>query len=293
MVYGFAAEGRVSPNEVELNSSLVKLTPTAALGECLPPSTPANAAEILRRNNVEVSTGSLPKDRGPASGLTPLADISDERMIAVARILSAYEGLGDGSMDALKSGEKISIIFDNGNSSCTNSRRYESQIQLCPGNQNKTGMNGETEHGGVDNMALIAHEIAHYVGGCQDGKRYNAYNEYMKGGNCKITSYAGKNPQEEFAEVMAAYITMPQAFKDKGKDCDNAFKFMRTLFGESNEVNLSQSNSELCRIRQASYKPGVPALTRTAELDVKQRQPSTIQNRKENSPASSTSDGAF
>lgn len=277
-----------------LNSSLVKLTPTAALGQCLPQSNPTNVTEILRRNNIEVLTGSLPKERGPASSLVPLTDVTDERMIAVARILAAYEGLGNGSMDALRSGEKISIIFDNGNSDCSNSRRFESQIQLCPGNQNRQGMNGNTEHGGVDNMALIAHEIAHYVGGCQGGKRYEEYNKYMAGGQCKITSYAAKNPQEEFAEVMAAYITMPQAFKDKGKNCETAFKFMRALFGENTELNLSQSESELCRIRQASYQPGVPALTRTAELDLGPRRPSTLQNRgTNNSDIHSASGGAL
>lgn len=283
---------------------LVKLNSASALGECLDPKDPKDIAALFARHNIQVYEGTIPKKRGSVKDPKLIEDYSDQRVLAVAKVVAAYEGIGNGKMDALKKSGPIKIIFDNGKSVSKTSRRFEDEIQLRAGSDNINGMLGQSEHNGVDNIGLIAHELGHYIGGCNDGENYKKYDEYMGGMHCKVSNYASKKPEEEFAEVIAAYLTIPQAFKDKGKECDKAFSFMRVLFGESTDISTKMSATELCKYRQVSYSIDKFSVTRFSELEKKSEYPKEFhqktiknpyfyKNHKKIKPEISSSSGAL
>ncbi len=259
-------------------NDLIKLNAAAALGQCLPNEVPKNIPSLLARNNISLFTGSIPKKAGSASDTIAFTDLNDPRVISVARVLSALENIGDKSFDYLRNGAQIKIIF--GTNKASNSRRFEDEIQLDGGIQNMTGMLGQSESNGQDNIGLITHELGHYIGGTTCGSKfeggdstgnsignstYDAYKRYTGEDRCGITSYArddyrkNNNVTEEFAEVVAAYITMPQMFQEsESEGCRKAFRFMRQLFGESNQLNLNMPSSAMCAARRTSYNPNDP-----------------------------------
>jgi len=240
---------------------LIKLNSAAALGECLPVGQPKDALALLKRNNISGNIGLIPKDLRPrrnnnlsARNIKSLENLEDPRMLALIRVVSALDKIGDGSLSVLKNNSKgIKVIFQGPGSTSGNSRRHGNQIQLAEGNQNQQGMLGHSTCGGVDNIGLITHEIGHYVGGGNNREVYNAYQlQVRRLGACRLSQYANDQNDkgdftEEFAEVFAAYVTHPEAFIDKGANCRRAFNFMKNLFGEP-DMTMS------CEARKASYK---------------------------------------
>lgn len=79
----------------------------------------------------------------------------------------------------------------------------------------------------------------------------------MDGEVCRLTSYCTRNRGEEIAEVIAAYVTMPQAFDSIGgrpqdRACQKAMEFMKETFGESDFDTT-------CDHRKTSYRtPFIP-----------------------------------
>lgn len=225
---------------------LVKMNQAAGLGECLPAGVPGDIEGLFERNNINPYMGANPRSRGRATGLTPLSGNTNPRITALARVVAAYDRIGGGALRSLKEGSDIEVVFANNRSTATLSRRIGQQIQLTPGNQNMTGTAHTSTCGGVDNIGLIAHEIAHYVGGSDNQRNYNAFLRAMGGRQCMISNYADNNLGEHFAEVAAAYLTMPHAFRGKGESCRRAFNFMKELFNEP-EMTMS------CEARRNSY----------------------------------------
>jgi hypothetical protein len=237
-----------SPEDVKASkcTDLVKLNSAAALGQCLPDDIPNDIPSLFKKNNISVSTGSIPRRRKAVKNLDPIEDYSDPKVLALARVVLALDQIGNGKLKALKEGENIDVIFANKNSPSKNSRRFGSQIQIKGGTQNMTGTQHSSACQGMDNMGLHAHELGHYIAGNNDSKVLNDYISFMKGNQCRLTSYTTKNNSEEIAEVIAAYVTMPQAFLNKGESCNMAFNFMKNLFGEP---YLTMS----CQSRKTSY----------------------------------------
>ena len=269
--YTFQAHSGYSCSEEKIRNNtckkLVKLNHDAALGKCLPEGKPQNIAALLKRNNIEAFTGPNPKKRGLVQDkkLNSFTDYNDVKIVALARVVNAFEKISKKGFKPFEVKDKdgnitpIQVVF-NENGSATNSRRIKNQIQLTGGNQNASGTLGQSTCNGLDNHGLIAHELAHFVAGSwEEGKALDKYHKYMNGERCKLTSYSSKNLAEELAEVIAAYITMPQMFDDKGNTCKKAFTFVKDLFGESQEVNS-------CETRIASIEGNQPDNVQYAEI---------------------------
>ncbi len=244
---------------------LIKLNTDAGLGRCLAQGTPQSIPNLLQRNNIELYTGNNPRERGRAQNMQAFSDYNDPRVVAVARVVEAIDRIGDGRMTALEDVDPIEIVFANPQSTATNSRRIGNQIQLTGGNQNQTGTAHTSSCGGQDNHALIAHEIGHYIAGNNNSEIMNKYLQHMNGEVCRLTNYCTRDRGEEIAEVIAAYITMPQAFDSLGgraqdRSCQKALEFMKETFGEDDF-------SATCRHRQSSYRtPFLPTDPQVPQL---------------------------
>jgi hypothetical protein len=210
---------------------LVKVNQTAARGLCLP-DRHESVSSVLRKNEISLFTGDNQKpsarNKTGVSNRRSLSN-SDDRAEGVANVIHAVDHMGDGKF---KAHEGVRFVFGNRGKSSANSRRTLYDIQLNPGNQNITGV-GTSRNGGTHNRALIAHELGHYVGRVLYNKYFSAVRS-----RCRLTRYAGKNRNEEFAEVFAAYITNPALFSGKGRHCKSAFKFFADEFNEKN-INMS------------------------------------------------------
>lgn len=265
-----AASYSCLPGDIENNNcfDLIKFNSAAALGECLPEGSPSDVEALLKRNNITGNTGAIPRDLRPrvenslrVRSVIPFNDLEDPRMLALTRVVGALDKIGNGNMNALREGGAIQVIFAGAGTTSGNSRRNGSQIQLVPGDQNMDGTMHQSTCGGVDNIGLIAHEIGHYIAGNNNDENFNKYKDAMRLGACRLSQYCiDKGTGEEFAEVVAAYITHPEAFIDKGANCRRAFNFMKGLFGEP---NMTMS----CEARKNSYDPSSPEYAgRTEEL---------------------------
>jgi len=237
---------------------LIKINAQAAKGECLPPfdQRPMN---VMLQNNIKVYTArnkpSVPGGSGcqPLSELankSPLSNPEDPRLKSLARVVSLLGSLGTGEMSAHKD---TSVVFGTVRGP---SRQCGDHVQLNPGNQNCLGLGTTIDndpHGGTSNVALIAHEIGHKIANSNEQEHFNAYKAAVRPA-CEITQYAVKGsgtPRgEEFAEVLAAYVTNPGIFEGKGRACREAFSFMAELFGETPKNGLTINMT--CESRRSS-----------------------------------------
>ncbi|MGH1468543.1 MAG: hypothetical protein ACRBBP_06655 [Bdellovibrionales bacterium] len=217
---------------------LVKIDADAAQGNCLPPST-RDPNSVLRQSGIEVYTArnrpSVPGGSGcqsfnNLSGRSSLSNPQDPRLGSLARVISTLNTLGDGRMTAHKN---LKVVFGTVRGP---SRQCADHIQLNPGSQNCIGLDSDA-HGGVDNVALIAHEIGHQVANANEQEIFRNYTSNVS--QCRLTSYAVDGGRgEEFAEVFGAYVTNPSLFQDKGANCRKAFEFLANLFGETPERGI-------------------------------------------------------
>jgi hypothetical protein len=176
-------------------------------------------------------------------------------MINASRVLDVIDRIGDGRFQ----GHRYITLYFYRQRNAVSGRDSEG-VHLRPGNQNEQGLG--TTDGGVHNCGLIAHEIGHQVGwwvppnqpnGAED-RLYDIY--FREVGNCRLTGYSRPHPQrgrvEEFAEVFGAYISNPALFRDKGENCDAAFRFFAEQFGET-DIQMS------CESRRESLSPNRPS----------------------------------
>jgi len=204
---------------------LIKMNAHAALGLCLPDGDALDLEELMSKHKA--------------------------LRRSLSKVLMALESIGDGLPHFQKS-KGVNIIFDNGRSYGKYSRRHGNQIQLRGGGQNRKGCAGHSKHNGVDNIALITHELAHYVG---NSKGYYDLMKATGGKYCMVSNYSDGSSKmtykqkiaEHFAENFAAYVLLPERFKNKGPACDKAFNYMKRLFGEP---DMTKS----CIARKRSYK---------------------------------------
>jgi len=225
------------------DQGLIKINSQAATGECLPPfdRKPIN---VLRQNNIQIYTARNRPNITDGSGCqplnelrdrTPLSNPDDPRLVSLARVISLLSSIGTGTMT---SHQNTAIVFGTVRGP---SRQCGDHIQLNPGNQNCLGLGttiDDDPHGGTSNIALIAHEIGHKI--ANSNGTFAEYTSFVQP-RCELTQYAidgssSANPRgEEFAEVLAAYVTNPGMFEGKGSSCIKAFEFMTNLFGETPE----------------------------------------------------------
>lgn len=258
-------------------AGLVKLNMDAGLGRCLPQGSLSDerATRFLANNRIYPKLGFNPRERTCSSNLRPLTDTSDPRLQALTRVMLAFDNIGGGLGELFSGGNEIRVVFGDETSAARNSRRVGprerqglrgcgdgmiDEIQLSGGQQNMTGTGHSSLCQGTDNIGLIAHELGHMVGGANNGEHYNAYVRTMGSSRCNLTGYgtSGDYPVEPFAEVLAAYVTMPQLFQGKGPGCEKAFRFMQTLFNEPNMTMSCEARRSSYRVRPGRYRNNGP-----------------------------------
>ncbi len=198
---------------------VVKLDPRAARGACLPPLT-EQPEQVLARNLISI--GSI--DNAP---IHPVV------MASLARVVRTVEKIGLGTF---KSHSGLKFIFETkwGYSWHT---RGTKEVHISPGTQNLTNVT-DKRFGGTNNVAVLAHELAHYISLRDNSRIQNDYTEYARE-PCLPTLYSRTNRSEEFAEVFAAFVSNPELLLNRGPACERAVSFMVDLFGEKADYSVS------------------------------------------------------
>lgn len=232
---------------------LVKINADAARGNCLPELN-RDPNNVLRQSGIEVFTArnraSVPGGSGCQSfsslpNRQAISNPEDGRLKALAQVVQTLNTMGSGN---LTTHHNIKVVMGSVRGP---SRQCPDHVQLNPGSQNCMGLD-DNSYDGTNNIALIAHELGHQVG---NGGGFQSGYEAAVPSSCRLTTYAGSNRREEFAEVFAAYVTNPSIFQGKGQNCEKAFKFLTELFGETPENGTSINmtcESRLAALQSAS-----------------------------------------
>lgn len=86
----------------------------------------------------------------------------------------------------------------------------------------------------------MMHELGHRFGHANANENYIEYRKHMRGKKCMITTYCGKNLNEEFAEVFAAYVVNPDFL---AKHCPDSYAYFKNkLFRNPEALNVSCEN---------------------------------------------------
>ena len=76
------------------------------------------------------------------------------------------------------------------------------------------------------NIAHLMHELGHQVGNTQFSGGGNYYSQFRRvSSRCFPTAYSAKKPNENFAEIFAAYLTRPELLSQGNADCKRAYAF--------------------------------------------------------------------
>jgi|GEM_PF-3566503 len=236
--------------------SIVKVNQTAAQGKCLV-DVYGDSAARLAKNNITTYTGTRSGDDISFSRTNPTAiSAQDTRSQSVVKVMQTLNNIGNGRFD-LHKGAKF--VFG---STVDNSRQEGDHIQINQSGTNQRGLNAHDghNHGGTTNVALITHELGHYVG---NKGMYGPYFRAVRGG-CNVSGYAqtrhnGRN--EEFAEAFAAYITNPELLSARGGQCQKALDFFRGAFGETVQPTCTSRLALAPRAR--AYRTPTRGITRS------------------------------
>lgn len=83
--------------------------------------------------------------------------------------------------------------------------------------------NGEKQNG--QNVAQLVHELGHFIG---NRGLYGEYRAATKGAYCVVSGYSDDKFNEQFAEVFAAFVTVPRLMKSiSSPGCQRAYAFFR------------------------------------------------------------------
>lgn len=178
---------------------------TFGYGKCLP-SLEDPTAEILTRNGIETAGATEPERTALAKGIAQV-----ERLL----------------------GEPIPTDYRYNYQWIQASGPWNSGISR-PGFVTVKRFNGSPKGTLTGRMM---HELGHRFGHANGGENYRAYQKHMRGKKCHITTYCGKNLNEEFAEVFEAYVVNPDFL---AKYCPDSFAFFKnTLFRNSENILAS------------------------------------------------------
>jgi hypothetical protein len=119
------------------------------------------------------------------------------------------------------------------------------EIHISPGSQNLKNL-ADKRFGGINNFAMLAHEIAHYISGRDDSSIQKKYDQFVIE-PCLVSGYSRTNRREEFAEIFASYLTNPELLIGRGYACEVAVRFMGELFAEqaSNRMSCDSRRNSL------------------------------------------------
>ncbi len=198
---------------------VVKLDPRAARGTCLPPLT-EQPEQVLARNSISINS----IDNRPIHAAVTTS---------LARVVRTVEKIGLGTFKAHTDSK---FIFETkwGYSWYVPGTK---EVHISPGTQNLTSVM-DKRFGGTNNVALLAHELAHYISLRDTSKIQNKYTAFASK-PCHLTLYSRTNRIEEFAEVFAAFVTNPELLLNRGPACVRAASFMADLFGEKAKYSVS------------------------------------------------------
>lgn len=206
----------------------VKLDERAANGSCLVQPDEASSA-ILTRNEIKVVRQNGNEVEAPIRQ-------------ALGIVMGTIESLGAAEFKAQQ--DVKFLIGDTAGFSFHESGTK--LIHINPGAENIRNLHDKSL-GGVHNVAMLTHELAHYIS-LRDGFAIQRKYEWAVWSHCELTDYAKTNRYEEFAEVFAAYVTNPSLLQNQSAACDKARLFMASLLQES------PSKSESCANRLGSVQ---------------------------------------
>lgn len=184
---------------------LVKTEPKAASGACTPKSNANLAHEVMKRFDLDIVNG------------------KDSNKLALSRGLLEIEKLAGGRFRAAE-GATFKILPESG---CA--QQLGKTIVLRQG------------CGSLDSVAYYIHELGHYIGNNDRGKLYASYKASVTS-RCAVSRYAmtdwtkARARNEEFAEVIAAFVTNPDLLLKSGPSCVKAFNFFRDEVFDKGEL---------------------------------------------------------
>ena len=214
LVVGTAFQSKAGvPNDNRSHVSSVKYDTKAKNGVCVPP-VQKDSEMILRGHRISQKGG------------------KNIEVLALARGIQAMDVLAKNHFTFVD-GLKVKILQEGGFSNYAGN-----------GNVNLRRMVGvhRTSSGDftADNTAHFVHEIGHHIGhqtsdlaGIGKGRNYDLYRKYVRG-YCLVSGYSSANPNEQFAEVIAAYVANPELLNNSDA-CKRAKFFMQTLFGRQRD----------------------------------------------------------
>lgn len=206
----------------------VKLDEKAANGSCLVQPDEA-ASAILTRNEIKVV-----REGGGA--------VENTIKQALGIVIGTIESLGAAEFKAQQNVEFLIGV----NPGFSYHESGTKLIHINPGAENIRNLHDKSL-GGVHNVAMLTHELAHYIS-LRDGFAIQRKYEWAVWSHCELTDYAKTNRYEEFAEVFAAYVTNPSLLQNQSAACDKARLFVGSLLQES------PAKSESCGSRLAAVQ---------------------------------------
>ena len=106
------------------------------------------------------------------------------------------------------------------------------------------------------NIAMLIHELGHYVGNNTSSANLTSYERYYSAvpGACHFSWYSHSSRREEFAEVFSAFVVHPQLLLKAGDaNCVRAYHFLRQrVFPEG---KLARCDGEKPEVRRPKLKP--------------------------------------
>lgn len=171
------------------------------------------AESALRRFNLTTSNATNAEVRAVGTGLVWIEELNGGRPLAWA--------MGQGS-------RPYPFKFQNNGA---NSWQAGDGIHIA--------RRGEKHFG--TNVAQLIHELGHLVG---NAGGYALYRKQVGATPCVVSGYSDDKPNEQFAEVFAAFVTKPELIADSNTSaCRKAFKFMRdTLFASGEKARDCKNN---------------------------------------------------
>lgn len=216
-----AAAAPISPRV-----GIVKMEPLAASGTCTPKTDADKAQNVLKRFDIDIVNG------------------TETNKLALSRGLLEIEKLAGGRFRPAE-GAIFKILPQQG---CA--QQLGKTIVLRHG------------CGSLDSVAYYVHELGHYIGNNDRAKLYGEYKKTVTP-RCAVSNYslkdwtAARARNEEFAEVIAAFVTNPSLLLKSGPSCVKAYNFFRDHVFDKGELVGCDQNKPTAVAAKPDAKPNL------------------------------------
>ena len=221
----------------------VKADPIAAKG-CLPPVTLAAARAVIKRFNLNAENARFAEVRTLGTALTWIEKLNEGRPLSRAVRNQTY------------------------------SYNFQSHIGNSHQDTNETRLNRNGPKNYGENVAQLSHELGHLIGNSDDkgepnpdNNMYIDYINFVGPRACRVSTYAGSNSHEQFAEVFSAFVTRPDFIKSNPSTaCQKAYEFLSTkLFPATSRAVAGRCIAHQAALLKRAKAMGVKAVTSATE----------------------------